>query len=302
MIEDATDRVRRRGGRAEGGRPEECLKAACSILAVVVVLAIVFDFINGFHDTANAIATVVATRVLSPGQAILMAAALNFLGAMTGTAVAKTVGAGWSTRRHATELAVVAALLAAIIWNLITWYRGIPSSSSHALIGGILGAASRTAGLDAPELGRGGGQGARCRWCSRRSVGFSSRLIVMVVMLRPVRHGPSSTGSTRIFGAAAARLLGLHGLQPRRQRRPEDDGHHHPGAAGYTAVSSELRRPLWVILAAAIAMAARHRHGRLADHPNDGHRADQAAADRRLRRRNRGGHGDRGRHRGSASR
>src|SRR5216117_263565 len=121
------------------------------LLLIVIVLAVTFDFINGFHDTANAIATVVATRVLNPLQEILMAAGLNFLGAITGTAVAKTVGAGLVDPKEATELAVVAALMAAITWNLITWYRGIPSSSSHALIGGILGAAIARAGWGAPN-------------------------------------------------------------------------------------------------------------------------------------------------------
>src|SRR5919199_3375862 len=111
------------------------------LLIIVIVLAVSFDFINGFHDTANAIATVVATRVLTPLQAILMAGLLNFLGAVSGTAVAKTVGAGLVDPKLATEVAVAAALIGAILWNLITWYYGIPSSSSHALIGGILGAA-----------------------------------------------------------------------------------------------------------------------------------------------------------------
>src|SRR5919199_1377718 len=127
------------------------LDAGIIVLVIVVLLGVAFDFINGFHDTANAIATVVATRVLSPAQAILMAAVLNFLGAITGTAVAKTVGAGLVDPKQASELAVVATLLAAITWNLITWYRGIPSSSSHALIGGILGAALAQAGLQSPN-------------------------------------------------------------------------------------------------------------------------------------------------------
>ena len=122
-----------------------------ALLIVVIALAIAFGFINGFHDTANAIATVVATRVLSLGQAILMAAAMNVLGAITGTAVAKTVGAGLIDPSKATTLAVVATLVAAITWNLLTWYRGIPSSSSHALIGSILGASIAQSGLDAPH-------------------------------------------------------------------------------------------------------------------------------------------------------
>jgi PiT family inorganic phosphate transporter len=118
-----------------------------TLLLLVIGLAVAFDFINGFHDTANAIATVVSTRVLSTGVAILMSASLNFLGALTGQAVAKTITAGLvnpdavkALPFGAAQLLIIAALIAAIIWNLITWYFGIPSSSSHALIGGIVGA------------------------------------------------------------------------------------------------------------------------------------------------------------------
>lgn len=122
------------------------------LLVVVLVLAVTFDFINGFHDTANAIATVVATRVLTPAQAILMASALNVAGAMTGTAVAKTISAGLIDSHLATQPLIISALAAAIVWNLITWFYGVPSSSSHALIGGIVGAAVAEAGsLDAPK-------------------------------------------------------------------------------------------------------------------------------------------------------
>src|ERR1041384_7336989 len=102
------------------------MASAFILLLIVIALAITFDFINGFHDTANAIATVVATRVLSPFQAIAMAALLNFLGAVTGTAVAKTIGAGLVDPATTTQTAVITALIAAIIWNLITWYFGIP--------------------------------------------------------------------------------------------------------------------------------------------------------------------------------
>src|SRR5512146_2033384 len=110
------------------------------LLGVVMVLAMVFSFTNGFHDTANSIATVVATRVLSPRQAIAMAAVLNFVGALSGTAVAATVGKGIIDPKASTQAVIVAALVGAIAWNLITWYFGIPSSSSHALIGGLVGA------------------------------------------------------------------------------------------------------------------------------------------------------------------
>jgi PiT family inorganic phosphate transporter len=121
-------------------------------LVVVLVLAVIFDYINGFHDTANAIATSVATRALRPSHAILMAAAFNFIGAFAGTAVAKTIGAGLVDEATTTQAVVIAALLGAIVWNLITWRLGIPSSSSHALIGGLLGATVIAAGWGALNL------------------------------------------------------------------------------------------------------------------------------------------------------
>lgn len=110
-----------------------------SVIIVVIILALAFDFINGFHDTANAIATSVGTKILTPGQALLMAAVLNFIGAMLNTEVAKTIGKGIINEGVATPEIVALALVGAIIWNLITWYLGIPSSSSHALIGGLIG-------------------------------------------------------------------------------------------------------------------------------------------------------------------
>ena len=121
-------------------------------LVVVIVLAVAFDYINGFHDTANAIATSVATRALHPRHAILMATAFNFIGAFAGTAVAKTIGAGLVEEATTTQAVVAAALLGAITWNLITWWFGLPSSSSHALIGGLLGATIVAAGTGALKV------------------------------------------------------------------------------------------------------------------------------------------------------
>ncbi len=117
-----------------------------SLLVLVLVLATIFDFINGFHDTANAIATSVSTRVLSPKVAVAMAAVLNLVGALTGTAVAKTVGAGLVETAAVTQVTVISAFLAAILWDLLTWYFGMPTSSSHAILSSILGAAVATAG------------------------------------------------------------------------------------------------------------------------------------------------------------
>ncbi len=110
------------------------------IIVVIVLLALIFDFINGFHDTANAIATSVSTKALSPRNAILIAGSLNFVGALSGTAVAATIGRSLVAPELVTGSVMVAALMGAILWNLITWYFGIPSSSSHALIGGLTGA------------------------------------------------------------------------------------------------------------------------------------------------------------------
>lgn len=125
------------------------------LLITVIILALTFDFINGFHDTANAIATSVTTRVLTPAQAILMSSILNFVGAMTSTEVAHTVGKGIVDPTAMNNLVLSAALMGAIIWNLLTWYYGLPSSSSHALIGGLVGAVIAGKGvgvLDVPGI------------------------------------------------------------------------------------------------------------------------------------------------------
>ena len=112
-----------------------------TIFLIVLLAALVFEYINGFHDAANAIATVVSTKVLTPRQAILLAAFFNLLGALMGTAVAKTIGAGLVDTNIVTMVTIFAGLTGAIVWNLLTWWLGLPSSSSHALIGGLCGAA-----------------------------------------------------------------------------------------------------------------------------------------------------------------
>ncbi|CAI9395878.1 anion permease [Niallia sp. Sow4_A1] len=116
---------------------------------LIVVFALAFDFINGFHDTANSIATAVSTKALKPKHAIIMAACMNFVGAMTFTGVAKTITKGIVDPFALTNgsLVILAALISAIIWNLVTWYFGIPSSSSHAIIGSIAGAAIASSGF-----------------------------------------------------------------------------------------------------------------------------------------------------------
>jgi PiT family inorganic phosphate transporter len=220
------------------------------LLVIVIVLAVAFDFINGFHDTANAIATVVATRVLTPFQAIGMAALLNFLGAVTGTEVAKTVGAGLVDANTITQGAVVAALLAAIAWNLITWYFGIPSSSSHALIGGIVGATIAQAGFSAPQydaiLTK-----VVLPFLISPLAGFFGAL--MILLLRTVATRAPSWIS-RFFGRAqvlsSALMAYSHG---------GNDAQKTMGVITLALVTAGMQNdfkvPLWVILISATAMA-----------------------------------------------
>lgn len=117
------------------------MNIAIVLLTLVMIVAFLFEYVNGFHDSANAISTVVSTKALSPRHAILYAATLDFTGAFFGTHVAHTIGAGMVAPESITQLVILCALLGAVTWNLLTWYLGLPSSSSHALIGGLLGAA-----------------------------------------------------------------------------------------------------------------------------------------------------------------
>ena len=119
------------------------------MIFTVIGLALLFDFINGFHDTANAIATSVSTRALHPSHAIIMAAVLNFAGAMYSTGVANTIGADIvKSAQHVDEHIIIAALIGAVLWNILTWWLALPSSSSHALVGGIIGAVLISVGPD----------------------------------------------------------------------------------------------------------------------------------------------------------
>ena len=110
-----------------------------TLIFIVILVALVFEYINGFHDTANSIATVVSTKVLTPRQAVVLAASTNLLGALWGTAVAKTIASGLVDTKIVTSEVLICALLGAVVWNLITWWFGLPSSSSHALVGGLCG-------------------------------------------------------------------------------------------------------------------------------------------------------------------
>src|SRR6201992_1308755 len=121
-----------------------------TLVLTVIVIALIFEYINGFHDTANSIATVVSTKVLTPRQAVIMAACTNLLGALWGTAVAKTIASGLIETKLITLTSdiLICSLIGAIVWNLITWWFGLPSSSSHALIGGLCGSALAATGTN----------------------------------------------------------------------------------------------------------------------------------------------------------
>lgn len=126
--------------------------SSSALLILVVFFALAFDYINGFHDTANAIATSVSTRALTPKRAIIIAAILNFSGALVSTGVAQTIAKDIVNPNFVTQEVVIAALIGAIFWNLLTWYFGIPSSSSHAIIGGMMGAAISKLGFSVLQV------------------------------------------------------------------------------------------------------------------------------------------------------
>ena len=222
-------------------------------LLLVLIAAVTFDFINGFHDTANAIATVIATRVLAPWQAILMAAGLNFVGALSGTAVAKTIGSGLIDPKAITQSAVLAALLGAIFWNLFTWYYGIPSSSSHALVGGIVGGSLAYAGTGAP-LWENIVQKTILPFTISPLAGFAISLVLMFVVLNVFQRA-SRSAMGAIFGraqlASSAFMAFSHG---------GNDAQKTMGVITIALVAGGLLPkdapvPVWVIAMAATAMA-----------------------------------------------
>ena len=225
---------------------------ALFMLMLIVAIGLIFDFINGFHDTANAIATSVATRVLKPGTAVLMAGVLNVLGALTGTAVATTIGKGIVPPTVATQLLVIAALLSAIVWDLVTWRFGIPSSSSHALIFSIVGAGVAAAGWQSIEFG--GLTKTFQGLVFSPLLGFLGAFLLMLLLLWILaRMRPQLV--TRIFGRlqilSAAWLAFSHG---------GNDAQKTMGvitmalASYYGWTGSQWGVPLWVILAAATSM------------------------------------------------
>jgi PiT family inorganic phosphate transporter len=223
------------------------------LLLVVLGLAIAFDYINGFHDTANAIATSVSTRALKPGYAIVMSAVANFVGALTGTAVAETVGAGLVDPAIVeSQTLIAAALVGAIAWNLLTWRLGIPSSSSHALIGGLLGAAVVAAGFGGWQMD-GILNKVLVPLVGSPIIGFIVGLLLMGLLFNVFRRahpGRLNAVFRRLQVVSAAYMAFSHG---------SNDAQKTMGimtlALLTAGVIDEFTVPLWVILVAASAIS-----------------------------------------------
>ena len=195
-----------------------------SFVLLIVAVALVFDFINGFHDSANSIATVVSTRVLSPGVAVAWAAFFNFIAAFTvGTAVAKTISKGLVDPAIVDPTVVLAALLGAIVWNLVTWYVGLPSSSSHALLGRIRRRGHRQGRHRRAHPVRMGEADPRHRHLTAARRDARPRAHGRLLLAAVQEDRPAAR---QALPPAAARVGGPLFAEPRRQRRAEDHGHH----------------------------------------------------------------------------
>lgn len=221
-------------------------------LILVIVLTLAFDYINGFHDTANAIATSVSTRALTPKVAIVISACLNFLGAMYSTGVAKTIGGDIVASAQVVDQTIImSALVGAILWNLLTWWFAIPSSSSHALIGGLIGAVLVTKG--AAGLKVAGILKIVASLILSSMIAILTGLIIMILLLWIVKNiAPSKINSRfkKLQIVSAALMSFSHG---------SNDAQKSMGIITLALLSAgylqDFTVPIWVKIAAAIAMA-----------------------------------------------
>lgn len=233
------------------------MSVTLALVSLIIFFALVFDYTNGFHDAANSIATVVSTRVLTPGKAVLLAAFFNFVAAFGfGTHVASTIGKGLMDLNQINELVILAGVLGAIIWNLITWYLGLPTSSSHALVGGYAGAAVAKAGFSVllwDEWPKG--------WPGTLSFIVLSPLIGMVlgaalmILVSWLFRGFAPSRVDRLFRVlqlVSASLYSLsHGLNDAQKTMGIIFAAMVTG--GYLAQNAEI--PIWVILSAHAAIS-----------------------------------------------
>ena len=223
------------------------------VLVLVVITALGFDFTNGFHDTGNAMATSIATKALEPRVAVALSGVLNLVGAFLSLTVAATIASGLVDTNLVTLTVVAAGLAGGIIWNLLTWLLGIPSSSSHALIGGVIGSTLAAAG------------GHAIQWRD-----LVAKVIIPAGLSPIIAALVAATGTYLLYrisrrlqrGRAGPRLpdrpdrVGLHGVPgARHQRRPEDHGRHHAGPDREQDAAHRGRRPFWVILSCGLAIS-----------------------------------------------
>ena len=226
-----------------------------TLVIAVVVVALIFDFVNGFHDTANAIATVVSTGVLPLKTAILLAAILNFIGALTGTAVATTIGKGIITSDTITLVVVLSALIGAIFWNLFTWYHGIPSSSSHAMVGGLVGAGLAHSGPSSIQ------SAGMIKICASLVIspllGLLVAFLVMLLLFWTFRRA-APVGVSGLFRRLQMISAGFMALSHGSNDAQKTMGVITMALVAYGAIElsgPELPVPAWVVLASATAMA-----------------------------------------------
>jgi PiT family inorganic phosphate transporter len=236
-----------------------------SLLVVVIITALVFDYINGFHDAANAIATVVSTGVLPIRTAVMGAGICNFIGAVTGTAVAKTIASGFADPAVVSQTVVLGALLGAIAWNIITWWKGIPSSSSHALVGALGGAVVAHAGVRA------------FKWHALIDkvlvplivsplLGFIVAFVLMIVLLWVVRHMRPEVvrkGSRSMQLVSASAMALSHGSNDAQKSMGiitlalvsfAASGDSHARLPAWLLPVKGVDVPLWVIVVCAAAI------------------------------------------------
>ena len=225
------------------------MDASLLLVGIIVLVALAFDFINGFHDAANSIATVVATRVLTPHQAVLWAATFNFIAVfVVGTGVAKTVGSGMIDLKYVTPYVILAGLIGAIAWDLMTWWFGLPTSSSHALIGGYAGAAmARVAHLRGFEhifealISR--------AWIETLIFILLAPLLgmalayVMMIAVYWIFRSKSPLKMDRYFRVLQLGVVRLAQLRSRRQRRSKDSRYRYAAFWSPPAYSRHLKCP-----------------------------------------------------------
>ncbi|QDR83309.1 inorganic phosphate transporter [Sporomusa termitida] len=222
-----------------------------TLVYIVVFFALAFDYINGFHDTANAIATSVSTRALDPQYAVILAAILNFAGALYSTGVAKTIGGDLvKSASLVSQPVIISALFGAIVWNLITWWMGIPSSSSHALVGGVLGAVIVGAGFDAINLT--GVEKIVLSLVLSPLIAMAGGYVIMIAMMwifGRQEPGKLNTGFKKMQLLSASLMSFSHG---------SNDAQKAMGIITLALLSSgqipELEVPLWTKIACATAM------------------------------------------------